>query len=84
MKLPGLMSLREYGPSVAVPRILGMLDEYRILASFYIPAYVAETHEEMVKEVADLGHEIAHHGYMHEPPQTLSREKEGEILDRGS
>ena len=37
-RLPSLMSLREYGPSVAAPRILDLLDEYAIKASFYIPA----------------------------------------------
>jgi peptidoglycan/xylan/chitin deacetylase (PgdA/CDA1 family) len=78
------MSVREYGPSVGVPRILDMLDELEIPASFYIPGYVAETHEEMVREVFRRGHEIAHHGDMHEPPYTLSREQEGEVLDRGS
>ena len=78
------MSLREYGPSVGVPRVLELLDGYRILASFYIPGYVAETHEEMVRQIADRGHETAHHGYMHEPPDTLSKEREAEVLDRGS
>ena len=81
---PGLMSLREYGPSVAVPRILDMLDERGVPATFYIPGFVAETHEELVKEIARRGHEIGHHGYMHEPPMTLSRDEEAEILDRGS
>ena len=82
--LPGLMSLREYGPSVAVPRILELLEEYGLLASFYVPGYVAEHHEELVRLIVERGHEIAHHGYMHEPPNALSREREAEILDSGS
>jgi len=80
---PGLMSLREYGPSVAIYRILDMLDETGVPASFYVPGFVAETHEDMVKEVSRRGHEIAHHGYMHEPPLTLSRDEEATIIDRG-
>ena len=83
-RYPGLMSLREYGPSVAVPRILEMLERLSVPATFYIPGFVAETHEDMVREIARRGHEIGHHGYMHEPPMTLSREEEGEVLDRGS
>ena len=83
-RFPGLMSLREYGPTVAMPRILELLERHGIPASFYIPGYVAETHEEMVRQIAERGHEIAHHGYMHEPPNTLSKEREAEILDRGS
>ena len=82
-RLPSLMSIREYGPSVGMPRILDLMDEYQIKASFYIPGYVAETHEALVTEVKKRGHELAHHGYMHEPPATLSKEQEGEVLDRG-
>lgn len=82
-RLPSLMSMREYGPSVGTPRILDLMDDYGIKASFYIPGYVAETHEALVSEIASRGHEIAHHGYMHEPPATLSRAQEEEVLDKG-
>ena len=81
--LPSLMSMREYGPSVATPRILNMLDRYDIHASFYVPGYVAETHPDLVKDIHARGHEIAHHGYMHEPPATLTRDQEAEVLDKG-
>ena len=82
-RLPSLMSMREYGPSVATPRILDMLDDHGINASFYIPGYVAETHETLVADIVRRGHEVGHHGYMHEPPATLSKEQEAEVLDRG-
>ncbi len=82
-KLPSLMSMAEYGPSVATPRILDLLDAHSIKASFYVPGYVAETHVDMVKEIDRRGHEIAHHGYMHEPPATLTPDQEHEILKRG-
>ena len=81
--LPSLMSMAEYGPSVAMPRILDLLDTHGIKASFYVPGYIAETHEELVKDIDHRGHELGHHGYMHEPPATLSPEQENEILDRG-
>ncbi len=83
-RLPSFMSAREYGPSVAAPRILELLDEYDIKASFYIPGYVAETHQDLVLNIQQRGHEIGHHGYMHEPPATLTREQEAAVLDRGS
>ena len=82
-RLPSFMSMREYGPSVATPRILDLLDDYGIGASFYIPGYVAETHEELVRDIQRRGHEIGHHGYMHEPPATLTREQEAAVLDKG-
>ena len=81
--LPSLMSMREYGPSVVTPRILDLLERYDLRASFYIPGFVAETHPDLVRDIDSRGHEIGHHGYMHEPPATLSREQEAEVLDRG-
>ena len=81
--LPSLMSAREYGPSVAAPRILDLLERYGLPASFYIPGYVAETHPDLVRDIHARGHEIAHHGYMHEPPATLTRNEEADVLDRG-
>jgi peptidoglycan/xylan/chitin deacetylase (PgdA/CDA1 family) len=81
--LPTLMSMAEYGPSVAAPRILDLLDQYSIKSSFYIPGYVAETHPDLVREIARRGHEVGHHGYMHEPPASLSRDREQEVLVKG-
>lgn len=80
---PSLMSMAEYGPRVALPRILDLLDAYGIKASFYIPGYTAENHPDMVREVVRRGHEVAHHGYLHEPPATLSPQEEAEVLERG-
>ena len=82
--LPSLMSMAEYGPSVAMPRILDLLDRHGIKASFYVPGYVAETHPGLVADIHRRGHEVGHHGYMHEPPATLSPDRESEILEQGS
>ena len=79
---PSALSLAEYGPSVAMPRILDLLDQYGIKSSFYIPGQVAETHPEMVKEVDRRGHEVAAHGYLHEAPPSLERAEELAILER--
>ncbi|MBI4234533.1 MAG: polysaccharide deacetylase [Chloroflexi bacterium] len=80
---PSLMSMGEYGPSVAIYRILQVLDDYGIKATMFIPGFVAETHEEMVREIVRRGHEVAHHGYMHEAPISVNAEEEEQILDRG-
>ncbi|MBM3944245.1 MAG: polysaccharide deacetylase [SAR202 cluster bacterium] len=82
VKLPSLMSMREFGPSVGAPRVLDLLDKYGVKGSFYIPGYVAETHKALVKDIAKRGHEVGHHGYMHEPPATLNKKEEGEVLDK--
>ena len=83
INLPSLMSMAEYGPSVATHRILDILDSHRIRATFYVPGYVAETHVDLVKEIADRGHEVGHHGYIHEPPASMSAAEEEEVLIKG-
>jgi peptidoglycan/xylan/chitin deacetylase (PgdA/CDA1 family) len=82
---PSVMSMGEFGPNVAVPRILDLLDDLDIKSTFFVPGWVAERHEDTVRDVANRGHEIAHHGYLHEPPATLLGDgEEGEVLDHGS
>ena len=80
---PGLLSMAEYGPKRGVPRILKLLDDYDIKATFYIPGYVAENYEDMVREIVRKGHEVGHHGYMHEALGTMPLDQETEILERG-
>ena len=82
-RLPSLMSMAEYGPSVATWRILDLLDDLHIKASFYIPGFVAETHPDLVKDIALRGHEVAHHGYMHESPASMDAEEEEQVLEKG-
>lgn len=82
--MPSARSLGEFGPTVAMPRILAMLREFDIKATFYVPGWVAELNPEIVAQAAAEGHEIGHHGYLHEPPASLSPEAEAEVLERGS
>ncbi|MBI15764.1 MAG: ribulose phosphate epimerase [Chloroflexi bacterium] len=80
---PSLMSMREYGPNIAMPRILKILKKHDIKSSFYIPGFIADTHPELVKNIFYEGHEIGHHGYMHEPPATLTKQEEIDVIDKG-
>lgn len=82
-KLPSLMSMAEYGPKVATPRILNILDSFDIKSSFFVPGYIAETYPDLVREIASRGHEVAHHGYMHEAPASMEAQEEEEVLDKG-
>ncbi|MBM3139460.1 MAG: polysaccharide deacetylase [Chloroflexi bacterium] len=82
--MPSARSMGEFGPTVALPRILALLAERAIHASFYIPGWVAERWPGAVEQIHAAGHEIAHHGYLHEPPATLEGDEEANVLDRGS
>ncbi len=81
---PSTYSMGEYGPTVGARRILSLLAEHGLHASFFIPGWVAERHESLVKRIAEAGHEVGHHGYLHEPPATLDRDAEADVLDRTS
>ncbi len=83
-RMPSARSMGEFGPSVAVPRILDLLREHGIPASFFVPGWVAERWPDTVKAIQEGGHEIAHHGYLHEAPATLGADEEAAVLDRGS
>ena len=80
---PTPISRGEFG-AVAVPRILKLLAEYRVPASFYIPGHTLETYPAESRMVADAGCEIGHHGWTHRPPATLNREQEEEELTRAN
>ena len=59
---------------VGMPRILGLLDRYRTKATFFILGWVANEYPELVKEIAERGHEIGSHGLSHEKAYNLSPE----------
>src|SRR5262245_2974175 len=46
-------------------RILGLLDEHGVKGTFFILAWNAERHPDLVRRIARAGHEIASHGHRH-------------------
>ncbi|OBB32504.1 polysaccharide deacetylase [Mycolicibacterium peregrinum] len=79
----GAMSHQAYGPLVGIPRLLSILDELHVPATFFVPGYTAHRHPEPIRSIAAAGHEIAHHGYLHESLVGVDEQAEREILDRG-
>jgi polysaccharide deacetylase family protein (PEP-CTERM system associated) len=53
-------------------RILEILDAADARATFFVLGWVADRHPELVRRIADGGHEIASHGYGHELVYTQS------------
>ncbi len=80
---PGVMSHQSYGPLVGVPRILDILDRHGVAATFFVPGYTAERYPGTVRDIAGAGHEIAHHGYLHETLEGVPPQTEASYLDRG-
>ncbi|MBB5162060.1 polysaccharide deacetylase [Mycobacterium sp. AZCC_0083] len=78
-----VMSHQAYGPLVGVPRILDLLERHQIASTFFVPGHTADRYPEAIRSIVAAGHEIAHHGYLHEQPTKLTLEQEIDVLDRG-
>jgi polysaccharide deacetylase family protein (PEP-CTERM system associated) len=63
-------------------RVLDVLDDCRVNATFFILGWVAEHHPDLVQVIADRGHEVACHGYSHELVYNLGPEGFREDLGR--
>lgn len=79
---PGPVSRGEFGAYV-IPRILTMLSERAINATFFVPGHTADTYPAQCAAIADAGHEIAMHGYLHEKVSGLDQTRESEMVHRG-
>jgi peptidoglycan/xylan/chitin deacetylase (PgdA/CDA1 family) len=77
------MSHQAYGPDVGVPRILDLLDELEVAATFFLPGWVAERRPHLAPSIVDRGHEVAHHSYSHRPASRLSPQEQRDDFERG-
>jgi peptidoglycan-N-acetylglucosamine deacetylase len=81
---PMRISQGQYGNRQAMPRIRSLLQKEAIPASFFYPAVSALLHPEEVRGVADDGHEIGIHSWIHEANTTLPREAERDLTFRAA
>ena len=72
----------EYGPNTGIWRILRILAENKVKATFMVCGGIAERYPEAVKAIVQKGHEVAGHGYHHEVARDLSKEEEREVIRR--
>lgn len=62
------ISMGRYGPVVAIPRILETYRRLGLKQSFFIPGWCLETYPDAAEAILKGGHEIGHHGWLHEDP----------------
>ena len=72
-------------PSVreALPRILSLLDELGVRATFFAEGVNTEVYPHALASIAERGHEIAYHGWCHEMWGALEAEDERALFERG-
>lgn len=83
MTSPSALSRGEFG-IVGAMRILELLKRYELTSTWFIPGHTLETYPAACKTVIDAGHEIAHHGWTHVSPLTMTKDQEEAELVRGS
>jgi peptidoglycan/xylan/chitin deacetylase (PgdA/CDA1 family) len=80
---PAMLSRGEFGARVGVPRILKLLSEHGIRATFFVPGHTAESFPDAIDAILTAGHEVAHHSYGHLDPSTQSPAEERRSMERG-
>ena len=76
------LSQGQYGPRAAIPRILKLLDRHRVPASFFMPAVSAMINPDEARAVAEAGHEIGIHSWIHEFNSVLDHDTERDLALR--
>lgn len=79
---PSMVSRGEFG-AIAVPRILDLLRKHALPGTFCIPGHTALAYPDLVKRIRDDGHEITHHGWVHENPADFDEAGERQNIEKG-
>lgn len=80
---PSMISRGEFGAAVGLPRILDLLERHGIRATFCVPGHTAHAYPGLVSRIYEKGHELVHHGWVHENPADFDREGERKNLELG-
>ena len=79
---PVKLSHGEFGPRVAVPRILDVLEREAIGSTWFVPGHSLVTFPDSTRAILARGHELACHGWYHEDFSTLDAREQRDILAR--
>ena len=68
---------------VGVHKVMDLMAEESFKATFFTPGWTAQRYPQAVERILKDGHELGHHGYLHEWIDPNFPEKEEEAMDRG-
>lgn len=71
-----------YAVRRGIPRVLSMLERHDLRATFFVEGWGASKYPELLKAIAEAGHEIGAHGWLHEQWDELDRQEERELIKR--
>ncbi|MER9178298.1 polysaccharide deacetylase [Mesorhizobium sp. M0955] len=78
----GRMSNGQYGNRRGMPRIMSLLRQYDMKASFFVPAVAAKLYPAEQRAIVGEGHEIGIHGWIHELNSGLPPANERDLMMR--
>ena len=76
------MTHQAFGPKVGVPRLMRILAECDVRATFFVPGWTARRYPNLVRTLMDAGHEIGHHSDLHYPAPTMTQAEERADFER--
>jgi peptidoglycan-N-acetylglucosamine deacetylase len=71
-----------FAGEVGTPRLLELFRRHDLRTTWFVPGHSIETFPEQIDAIVAAGHEVGVHGYSHENPIAMSRERETEVLDK--
>jgi peptidoglycan/xylan/chitin deacetylase (PgdA/CDA1 family) len=74
---------RHFSVTRALPRILALLEETGLRATFFVEGLNTELYPETLSAIAAARHEVGYHGWCHEEWAGLQPGEEAELLSRG-
>jgi peptidoglycan/xylan/chitin deacetylase (PgdA/CDA1 family) len=77
-----VMTHQAFGPRVGVPRLLALLADYGLRATFFVPGLTAERYPDVVERIAAAGHEVGHHSHSHRSAVDLGPDGERADFER--
>lgn len=80
----GRLSWGQYGNRRGIPRIRQVLDRFGVKASFFVPGVAAELYPEEQRSLAEDGHEIGLHGWIHEVNTKVPPAQERDLMLRAA
>ena len=79
---PVKLSHAEFGPRVGAKRILELLEDREIPATWFVPGHTLTTFTDDTEAILGGGHELACHGWFHEDFAELSAGEQEDVLGR--
>lgn len=69
-----------FAGEIGTPRLLKMFERHGLKTSWFIPGHSLESFPDQARMVAEAGHEVGAHGYLHENPVAMTPRQEEDIL----